>query len=274
MSVCEENVSGNRMTALEFFARELRRARETAGMSQAQLATAIVGYSASFVAMVETARRVPKPDFAQRCDQLFSTDGILARLAEDLVCRDMPPEWVGQWLSIEGNATSLLSYQPLVVPGLLQTESYAREVIATSGREFAVEEQVEARLERQGILSRLNPPMLVAVMDEGVLRRPVGGAKVMEEQITRLLEMAEHPRILIQIVPFAAGAYAGLAGPFVIATTDDRDVVYVDSAFSGDTTKRSEDVATMRRLWEAVRAEALPKRKSIDLMAKVAETWT
>ncbi|MFC6084997.1 helix-turn-helix domain-containing protein [Sphaerisporangium aureirubrum] len=262
------------MTSLEFFARELRRAREAAGMSQAQLATAIVGYSPSFVAMVETARRVPKPDFAQRCDQLLSTGGILTRLAEDLVCRNMPPEWVGKWLSIEGDATSLLSYQPLVVPGLLQTEAYAREVIATSGREFDVEEQVEARLERRGILSRANPPMLVAVMDEDVLRRPVGGPDVMREQVLYLLEMAERPRVLIQIVPFEAGAYAGLAGPFVIAKSDDKDVVYVDSALSGDVVQRSDDVVTLRRLWEALRAEALPIRNSIDLMAKVAETWT
>lgn len=267
-------MSANRMTALEFFARELRRARESAGMSQAQLATAIVGYSPSFVAMVETARRVPKPDFAQRCDQLFSTDGILGRLAEDLVCRDMPSEWVGKWLTIESNATSLLSYQPLVVPGLLQTESYTREIIATSGRELDVEELVEARMERRGILSRPSPPMLVAVMDEGALRRPVGGAKVMDEQILHLLDMAERPRVLIQIVPFEVGAYAGLAGPFLIATSDDKDVVYVDGALSGEVVQRSDDVATMKRLWEAVRAEALPKGKSIDLMAKVAETWS
>jgi hypothetical protein len=243
-------------------------------MSQAQLATAIVGYSPSFVAMVETGRRVPKPDFAERCDRLLSTGGILTRLVEDLVCKNMPPEWVGKWLAIESKATSLLSYEPLVVPGLLQIEPYAREVIATSGRQFDVEEQVEARLERQGILAAQNAPMLVVVMDEGVLRRPVGGPKVMHDQLAHLLDIADRPQVVIQIVPFDAGAYTGLAGPFVIATFDDGEAVYVDSALSGDVVERPDDIATIKRLWESLRAEALPRKKSIELMAKVVEIWT
>ncbi|GAA1514093.1 helix-turn-helix transcriptional regulator [Sphaerisporangium rubeum] len=261
------------MTPLEFFARELRQARECAGMSQSQLAAAIVGYSASFVAMVETARRVPKPDFAQRCDQLFSTGGILTRLAEDLVCRDMPPEWTGKWLSIEDRATALLSYEPLVIPGLLQTEPYARALLAASGRQFDVDDLVSARMERQGILKRERPPMLIAVMDEGVVRRHVGGPKVMHDQLMHLIDVSERSDLIIQIVPSDSGVYAGLAGAFVVASFDDRDVVYVDSALRGDVVERSDDVTIMRRMWEVLRAEALPKSKSIDLLVKVAKTW-
>jgi transcriptional regulator with XRE-family HTH domain len=267
-------VNGNRMTPLEFFARELRQAREAAGLSQAQLATAIVGYSPSFVAMVETSRRVPKPDFAERCDRILDTGGIFSRLVDDLVCRGMPPEWLGKWLVVEAKATSLLSYQPLLVPGLLQTEQYAREVIARSGRPFDVDDQVEARLARQRILAVDKRPMFVVVLDEGVLRRPVGGPNVMHEQLVRLLDVAERPDVVIQIVPLDAGAYSGLAGPFVIANFDGGEVVYVDNALSGDVIERADDVAALKRLWESLRAEALPMKQSIDLMAKVAETWT
>ena len=224
--------------------------------------------------MVETARRVPKPDFAQRCDQLLSTGGILVRLVEDLVCRNMPPEWVGRWLSIESKATSLLSYEPLLVPGLLQIESYARAVIAASGREVNVDEQVEARMERQSILAAQNAPMLVVVLDEGMLHRPVGGSAVMRDQLLHLLELCQRPGVVIQIVPMDVGVYAGLAGGFAIATFDDKEVAYVDSVLSGEVVERSGDVVTVRRMWEALRAEALPKGKSIELMAKVAERWT
>ncbi|MET8157321.1 helix-turn-helix transcriptional regulator [Sphaerisporangium sp. NPDC005289] len=266
-------MNGNRMTPLEFFARELRQARESAGLSQAQLATAIVGYSPSFVAMVETARRVPKPDFAERCDRTLETGGILTRLAQDLVCKAMPPEWLGKWLQIESAAISLLSYEALVVPGLLQTEAYARAIIATSGRTFDVDDQVEARLARQRILNTDNRPMLVVVLDEGVLRRPVGGAQTMYDQLLDLVDRAQRPDVVIQIVPLEAGAYSGLAGPFVIATFDGREVVYVDNALSGEVVEHAPDVATMKRLWEALRAEALPMKQSLELMKKVAETW-
>ncbi|MFC4589135.1 helix-turn-helix domain-containing protein [Sphaerisporangium corydalis] len=266
-------MNGNRMSPLEFFARELRQARESAGLSQAQLATAIVGYSPSFVAMVETSRRVPKPDFAERCDRILDTGGIFSRLVDDLVCRGMPPEWLGKWLTVEAKATSLLSYEPLVIPGLLQTEAYAREVIEHSGRPFDVDDQVEARLARQRILTTDKRPMLVVLLDEGVLRRPVGGPQVMSDQLVHLLDVAERRDVVIQIVPLEVGAYSGLAGAFVIASFDGGQVVYVDNALSGDVIERSADVVAVRRLWESLRAEALPTKQSIELMAKVAETW-
>ncbi|GII62911.1 transcriptional regulator [Sphaerisporangium krabiense] len=266
-------MNGNRMTPLEFFARELRQAREAAGLSQAQLATAIVGYSPSFVAMVETSRRVPKPDFADRCDQVLDTGGILGRLAADLVCKGMPPEWVGRWLTIEAKATSLLWFEPLLVPGLLQIEPYAREVIHHSGRLFDVDDQVEARMARQRVLNSATPPMVVAVLDEGVLRRPIGGPQVMYDQITHLLDLAQRPKVVIQIVPQNAGAYPGLAGPLVVTTFDGIEVVYVDNALSGDVVDRAPDVAALKCLWESLRAEALPAKQSMELMAKVAETW-
>ncbi|GGK68825.1 transcriptional regulator [Sphaerisporangium melleum] len=266
-------VNGNRMTPLEFFARELRQARETAGLSQAQLATAAVGYSPSFVAMVETARRVPKPDFAERCDRVLETNGILTRLAQDLVCKAMPPEWLGKWLQIEASTTSLLSYEPALVPGLLQTEPYAREVIATSGRTYDVDDHVEARLARQRILNADERPMLVFIMDEGILHRPVGGAQTMHDQLTRLLALAERPDVVIQIVPLETGAYSGLAGGFAIADSSGREIVYIDNALSGDVVEHAPEVAIMRRLWESLRAAALPMKQSLELMTKVAETW-
>lgn len=103
-------------------------------MSQAQLAAAIVGYSPSFVAMVETSRRVPKPDFAERCDRVLETSGILSRLTDDLVCRGMPPEWLGKWLQIEGTATSLLSYEPLYPVYCRSSRTHGRSSPHPAGR--------------------------------------------------------------------------------------------------------------------------------------------
>ena len=264
----------NRMTALQFLARELRCAREAAGMSQAQLATAVGCYSTSFVAMVETCRRIPKPDFTERCDQALRTGGFLSRLLDDLVTDGMPPEWLRKWRGIQDEATSLLVYQPLVVPGLLQTEAYAREIIAGSGRGFNADELVSARLERQQLLAGDDPPMFVVIWDEAFLRRPVGGSAVMCAQVTHLMNAVERPRIMIQVVPLGAGAYAGLAGPLEIAVCAGKEVAYVDHTMSGEIFERAEDVAVLTRVWESLRSEALPKRQSVDLMAEIAKSWT
>jgi uncharacterized protein DUF5753 len=104
---------------------------------------------------------------------------------------------------------------------------------------------------------------------ESVLRRPVGGPGVMREQLTHLLEVAERPDVALQIVPSGVGAYPGLAGGFLILGFDGREAVYVDDAFSGDIIEAVDEIATMKRVWEALRVEALPGKQSVDLLAEV-----
>ncbi|WP_230462529.1 DUF5753 domain-containing protein [Micromonospora sp. CP22] len=150
--------------------------------------------------------------------------------------------WFREWVTIEQEATALCSFQPLVVPGLLQTEEYARALY--EGASHLVGDQVEqplaARLDRQKVLDRPNPPLLVAVLDYTVLERPVGGPKVMREQLRHLVTVGNRTRVHLHVVPRGVGAYPGLNGAFVIATTTDGDdLAYLDNQLRGAIAERS-----------------------------------
>jgi hypothetical protein len=119
-----------------------------------------------------------------------------------------------------------------------------------------------------------DPPAFVAVLDEVVLHRPIGGPKVMHEQLTHLIDIADRTDIVIQVIPFEVGEYAGLAGAFVIASMDGREFAYLDNAMSGDVIEGTDDVAAVKRTWESLRGDALSKKASIELIKKVAEKWT
>jgi transcriptional regulator with XRE-family HTH domain len=267
--------NGQRST-LAFLAGELRRARGAAGLSQGQLAEAI-SYSESLVAMVETGRRTPSKDFTGRCDEALTTGGLLTRILHDVVSREFAPEWLRPWHPLEREATALRTYQPAFVPGLLQTPDYARAVLADGG--LATDEEREqhlvTRLARQAILNRPGRPQFIAVLDEMVLRRAIGGAKVMHEQLRYLRDAARDGLVRIQVVPLTVGMYPGLNGPFVLATlAGDGDVVYLDDAIRGHVVESPSEVAYIRRVWDDVRCEALPHSRSMELIGEAADSWS
>jgi transcriptional regulator with XRE-family HTH domain len=269
------NDAGNGAAA--FFAAELRRARAAAGPSQQQLASKIA-YSPATVAAVETCRRLPTSDFARRCDDALGTGGLLARIQEDLVAHGGMPGWVREWLEAEREAATLRWWEPLLIPGLLQTEDYAREVLR-AGQPWDSAEQIEkalaTRMRRQEILAGKCAPFLWVLLDEGALRRHVGSGATMRGELARLLELAASPAVQIQIVPLTAGAHAGLAGPFVIASfVDGPDVIYLDTALSGQIVERSHDVHRVRLLYDTMRMEALPRQPSLDLISQEMDSWT
>ncbi|MFC4022086.1 Scr1 family TA system antitoxin-like transcriptional regulator [Micromonospora sp. GCM10011542] len=266
----------DRSSMLDHFAEELRLARATTGMSQTALAEAL-SYSGALVAKVETCERRPSLDFARRCDTVFGADGRFERI-QRRISREAVVPWFRDWAGMEQEATALRSFEPLYVPGLVQTEGYARAILTGAGL-FApdeIERQVTTRLDRQGVLTRDRPPLLTAVIDEYVLRRCVGGPEVMREQVRHLVKAGSAlPRLRIQVVPLSARAYAGLDGPFVIATapTGD-DVVYLEGQRHGQVIDRADYVRQMVEVWESIRGEALSQQQSLDLIAEVAETWT
>jgi hypothetical protein len=138
-----------------------------------------------------------------------------------------------------------------------------------------VDEQVSARLERQQILRRQDPPMLWAIMDEGTLRRRVGNAGVMREQLGHLIEASQSPKVKSLVVPASAGAHVGLSGAFVIAEFRDApDVVYLDTAAQGQIADHPDIVKACDQVFDTLRAEALPPQASLDLIAEVRDTWT
>jgi transcriptional regulator with XRE-family HTH domain len=267
---------------LALFGAELRHYRSVAGLSQEQLGEQI-GYSAALVGAVETARRVATEDFAQRCDELaeLRTGGALRRLREHMreqLHRQVWPSWFREWPSIEREALTLRSWELAVVPGLLQTEGYARAMlrgVLPDASDEEVEAQASARLQRQELLRRQDPPMLWTIMDEGVLRRRIGDTQIMRTQLTHLIEIAENPKVKVLIVPASADAHVGLTGPFVIAEfRDPPEMAYLDTAAQGQIADHPDIVKACAQVFDTLRAEALPPRASLDLIAEVRDTWT
>lgn len=263
---------------LQTFALELRAQREAAGLTQEQLAK-LMGYSASVIAKLETCRTVPSPWHAEKADETLKMPGTFKRLRKATI-NGTYEAWVRAYLDIEERATVLRSWQPLVVDGLLQTESYARVMIRAArpgDSDAEIERLVMSRMARQEIWERGEPPppMLSVILGEAVLRQDVGEAPVMGEQLGRLVEAARNPRITVQVMPFSAGAHPGLLGPFVVASFEnDRDAAYLDNALTGQVIERRKQVAAVSLLYDTLAREALPPRASSEMIMKVAEeTW-
>lgn len=258
------------------FAYELRKWRHRAGLTQEQLGEKI-GYSAGMVASVETLAKPASEDFARRCDSVLGADGTLFRIWK--MAKAATPTWFRPWLEVEREATTLKSWEPLNLPGLLQTEAYARQLFMGVPGLTAeqVEQGVAARMARRAILEREEPPDVWLVIDEGVLSRPVGSPAVMREQLLHLVEtVRQMPRVSVQILPIAAQCMYGLSGAFAIAQirVGIPDTVYLETAYSGQTTEDPRVVTDIHRRFEAIRSEACPQHVSIGLIKEAAERWT
>ena len=185
--------------------------------------------------------------------------------------------WFREWVTIEQEATALCSFQPLVLPGLLQTEAYARALHEGASHLVgdAMEQQVVARLARQEILHRDSPPLFVAVLDYTALERPIGGQKVMREQLLHLQEVAQQPRVHLHLIPKGTGAYHGLNGAFVIATPAEGDDIADPRTTNVQVPSSSgQHTYTLCGTGESVRAEAMPKGATLKLISEEAESWT
>ncbi len=159
-----------------------------------------------------------------------------------------------------------------------QTADYARAVLSTRPHTSAdeVEELVTARLARQALLARADPPLLYVLLDEGVLHRPVGTPDVMAGQLARLADLSEQTYVTLQVIPYSAGAHIGLQGGFAIADLPDLPgIVFLDSVADGQTVEDAAIVSQVTQRFDALRAEALPRGASRDMIRKVAEErWT
>ncbi len=247
----------------------LKYARSTKGMSQEQTGEAI-HLSSSMIAMIETGRRIPHPDIAARLDEFFGTGDLISKLTAE-ARSEVQPRWFLPWREVEQEATVLRCYEQGIIPGLLQTESYARAAL-TAG--FATDEQAEqgamARIERQALLEKNDPPLSTFVIDEVALRRedPV----ILKEQLLHLVEIGQRRRVIIQVVPIAAGAYIGQSGGFTIAATAGGDTLgFVEDQLAGRVIADLKQVALLERAWDAVRAVALPRDQSRDFILKVVD---
>ena len=257
--------------ALAYWGGELRYHREQAGLTQEQFARMIY-VSSSLIAMVETGKRTPKPSFIKDCDQALNTGGALARLWKRLI-ESSYLEWFRPVVEIEADADSMIEYQAQAVFGLLQTEEYARALLRTGparNSEEEIERHVAARINRQQILDREDPPLLWVILDENALRRPIGSAKIMRDQFARLVEAAKSPDIVLQVLPFDAGAHAAMNGSVILFSLPDQsDVVYAPGFGAGQIIGCAEEVEECRLALDLLRACALPPDDSVRMIARM-----
>jgi len=227
----------------------------------------LVNLTDSAVAAWESGRNIPDPKTLARVERILGTGGLLQDIVECLVTGEKSPEYMGRWIHVESLAATLLWFEFRVIPGLLQTEDYARAVLRD-------DLQVKARIERQKILTKEDPPVLVALIDESVLRRCIGGPAVMREQLKYLEEMARYENVVIHVIKMESPICAQYAGPFILANYNgEAEVGYTDDAISGGVLENSDEVARLRRTFEIFRGYALNEEESIHLIREVAQTW-
>jgi transcriptional regulator with XRE-family HTH domain len=259
---------------LAFFGNEVRQHRLRLGLSQPKLSRRLFR-SDDLISKIETGKATPTLEFASDCDEQFGTHGSMYRLATMVRRLAAYPAWLRPFVEAERVAHTLRNWQPILIPGLLQTEEYARGLINEwpGLTEERREELLKARMERQSILNNSEPPAMWFVFAENVLHYEVGDRKVMFEQLSHLIQMSRHTHVNLQVVPSGSKAHAGMTGAFVVATTGGSpDVLYLESVHQGHVSDRPEDIAAVINIWEAIRSEALPFRTSLELITKVMET--
>ncbi|GLY22609.1 helix-turn-helix transcriptional regulator [Micromonospora sp. NBRC 101691] len=249
----------------DFIVGEIRRARGAGGMTQETFGRG-AGFSASHVSAVESGTRALTMDFIKGADRAFSNGGLFERMAAKLGA----PSWFLPWLDAERAATQLRYFEPNLIPGILQTENYARAVMRLNDLMSVaeVDQQVSARVARHRILTGDAPPQLVAVLDETALHRAGDDFPgIMAEQIVHLTAMAELPHVHVHVIPATAGLRIGLSGPFALARLNQGGWVgHLENQLGGLVVDDEEEIATLQARWENVRNEALPRRQSIELM--------
>ncbi len=178
-------------------------------------------------------------------------------------------------MDLEKQASAIHGYEPLVVPGLLQTEETARALFTAGrfgGKPEVIDTLIDIRMQRQQILAQKDRPALWFVVDETVIRRPIGGGKVHAAQLDHLLDAAARPGITVQVVPFDAGAHGGLAGPFyILSFNNGPDIAYAEDPVTGHFHERPELVRAMSETYDAIRATVLPAKVSLELIRHVRE---
>ncbi|MFC4329127.1 helix-turn-helix domain-containing protein [Streptomyces andamanensis] len=231
-----------------------------------------LGYSASTIASFEQGRRIPTPQTIERADEVLGAGGLLC-LWQEQVERAQYPAFFRGMAALEKKAVELLSYDTLVVKGLLQTEEYMRALLGMRRPVLdpeTIEQRVTGRLARQAIFDRWPAPLLSFVMDESVLRRPYGGRDVLRGQLEHLLLMGQKPHVVIQVMPLACEESAGVDGPFTIVTRKDgRRFVYAEAQGNSTLQTDPEQTTLSAARYGIIRSQALTVRESMEFVEGV-----
>ncbi|MFD5626936.1 helix-turn-helix domain-containing protein [Streptomyces sp. NPDC127072] len=254
---------------LDYYGFELRRHREAAGLTQKQFGD-VINYTGSLVGQIETARKLPTDVFSERADAALGTGGLLSRLV-GLVLRSQLPGWFQQVAELQARAVEICSFETHMIQGLLQTEAYARAVLGTLDQSN-LDDRTAVRLARQSIFGKAEPPVFWAVLSEAALYQEMGGPEIMRGQLAHLLAFENNPRINVQILPFSAGAHAGLTGSFdLYRFSGDPTIVYTEGYGSGHPTANPDTVKDCSLRYDHLQAAALSLRDSAALIRRVME---
>ncbi|MEV0553094.1 helix-turn-helix transcriptional regulator [Streptomyces sp. NPDC050597] len=259
----------------EKYGEELKRRREAAGLTQEELSQRAV-MSRTHIAHIEAGRRRPDAKDAERLDQVLEAGGFFVRFLPTLDGRRVA-EHFAEALEFEGQATEIRVYAPKLVPGLLQTVAYAREVLGSGHPPKSDEERdklLATRLERARILEDFHSPMLWAMLDEAVLRRPISGPAVMCEQLRHILSLGEERRIRVHVLPFSVGAHALLEGVVSLMWFADLPpIAYVEGLNTGRVLELPTVVRECQEAYDHALGDALSHRESLALIRSVAEDY-
>ncbi|MHA5049916.1 helix-turn-helix domain-containing protein [Streptomyces sp. SD15] len=256
---------------LYVFGRQLKLFRVRAGLERAEFG-ALTGYSASTIASFEQGRRIAPPKFIDKADEVLDAGGVL-KAGKEEVARAQYPAFFRDAARLEAEAVALHVYATKAVPGLLQTEEYARAVF-TMWRPLLDDEtagqRVAARLARQEIFSRTPLPTISFVIEEFVLLRPLGGRAAMKGQLEQILLHGHRRNVEIQVMPIAREEHAGLEGPFtLIETKEGQRIAYVEAYKDSRLYTDRTSVREIEEQYGILRAQALTPRESLALIEKL-----
>jgi transcriptional regulator with XRE-family HTH domain len=267
----------------------LRRARETAGITQEYAATSMDWSLSKLIRIESGAVTVSTNDVRAllalygvtdraQVDDLVNVARVARRRTWWSSFRDTVPSAYASYIGLEAEATEVCFFQPINVPGLLQTEAYARTIVPVDGPDQVAADQIEPRVairlvRQREVLGRTDPPEIRTVIDEAVLRRITGSREIMREQLLHLVALGNEPNITIQVLPFTAGNNT-VNGPFIILRYPDpadSDVVYVESALLWDVVDRPESTGPYLWAFKSLCADSLDPQESLDFIAKAAD---
>jgi transcriptional regulator with XRE-family HTH domain len=269
---------------------ELRRLREAAGLTGEDVGKQL-GWSVSKVSRIEKARAaVPWSDVSDLLDVYGVEDATRAALIQ--LCKDSKQQawWqpyndvlasfknLANYIDLESAASSLRMYTPLTVPGLLQTEDYARAITTTAGplelTDAEIERRVELRLQRQAIIAKDPPLRLWAILDEAALHREVGGTEVMRGQLQHLSQIARRPEITLQVIPYDVGAHVAMARGFsIFSFSDGPDMLYVEMVIGTLYLDREVDISASSLHFDHIRAKAHTAINSYKLINEISRSY-
>ncbi|MFI8080924.1 Scr1 family TA system antitoxin-like transcriptional regulator [Kitasatospora sp. NPDC086009] len=265
-----------RSSAGAVFGAVLRRFRDAKGISQGELA-ALVPCSRPHISRIEAGTRNPQEDFVLAADRLLDTGGQLMDLWREIdwYARVEHPDWFRRYAGFEERASTICEFQLIRVSGLMQTEAYARALLASgtaAGNHALIEERVSSRLARQHRLNEQGGPLLMVVHSEAAIRSVVGGPEIMHEQLGHLLRMGERPDIVHQIAPFSLGERLPFGTLVTLVTSaEGKTRLYSESLDQGHFIEDPKEVQRRQRAYDRLQADALSPSDSAALIRSVRE---